>query len=218
MRLELYAIIAFATFILTFLFIWSRQILYRRLQNLLAGSKDNYRQERILLHHTKRCLHYLHKEAKSLRNAPELAENMLGRMKLLLPPKAMLSEKRASLHNMTQHLYKKHLAHHARQSSLSAGEYTATPALANNLNTLSSIKNRLNHLDMAAQEQDKKIQSLLRLAQNFAAVRRVKHFRTCIKVAKEFQDSNISILKAIRQTERQLSAVNRNFNAIKKQK
>jgi hypothetical protein len=209
-----FAAIAIAAF-----FIWLRQSRYWLSQsNFLSDENDRYRQDRLIFHYTKKCLNYLYKESRSLRNAPELAENILRRMKLLLPPKAILSEQRVHLQNITLLLYKKHLVHHARQSSLSAEKHTPTPALANNINKLSSVKNRLNKLDMAAQEQEKKIQCLLQLAQNFAAVRRIRQFRTCIKVAKEFQDSNISLLNSFRQTEKRLFTVSRNFDSIKKRK
>ena len=81
---------------------------------------------------------------------------------------------------------------------------------------LAAIKNRLYRLDKAADEQERKIECLLQLARNFAAVRHTRQFRTCIKVAKEFQNSNIRLLKAIHRTEKKLSAVAGNFNSLKK--
>lgn len=216
MAFELYIITALTVFGLILLFIWSRQSLYQLLQrNFLSDDKDRYRRDRILLHHTKKCLHYLYKESKSLRNTPELAEDILERMKILLPQKAILAEQREHLHKIAMLIHKKHVAYYTKQSSSPAKGHKTISALTNRFNMLASIKNRLHLLDKAAQEQERKVECLLQLARNFAAVRHTKRFRACIKVAKEFQNSNIRLLKAVHRTERKLSAVAGNFGSLR---
>jgi hypothetical protein len=219
MALSLYIITALVIFILVLFFIWPRQSLYWLLNSKpLSDSKDRYRQDRILLHYTKKCLHYLHKESKSLRNNPELAEDILEQMKLLLPQKAILAEQRTRLHNIVMLIHKKHMIYYAKQISFPAKGHKIIPPLTNSFNMLAAIKNRLNRLDRAAEEQEKKRECLLQLARNFAVVHHTRQFRTCIKVAKEFQNSNIRLLKAIRRTEKRLSALDRNFNSLRRQR
>lgn len=216
MVLGLYIITAIIAFIAAFLFIWSKQTLHHRLhKHFLGGNNNIYGQELMILHHIKKCLCYLYKESRLIRKSPELTENMLERLKLLLAPKLILSEQRTLLRNVVQNLYKNHMLFYARQNKLSKDNYTRTVALANDLNMLSSVKNNLDLLDMKVQAQAQKTHRLFHLAQSFAAAHRIKHFRSCIKVAKEFQDSNIKIVKAVQRAERRVSSIRKKYNSIK---
>ncbi len=136
---------------------------------------------------------------------------------LLLPHETILAEQRAYLQNAAIFLHRQLTAYYAKQSSLPAKGHKIISALTRSFSMLASVKNHLNRIDKAAQGQEQKMRCLLQLAQNFAAVHRINQFRTCIKVAKYFQNSNINILKAISRTERKLSAMNKSFNSLKKQ-
>jgi hypothetical protein len=217
MALGLYIIIILAVFIFTVLLIWSRRSHYWLLGgNFLSDDKKiRYRQDKILSYHTRKCLHYLHKESRSLKNNPELAEDILRRLNLLLPSKAILAGQRACLHDILLLLHKKHLAYYTRQSLPPIKGHEKIRALTSSFNLLAAAKNHLKQLDRKAEEQEKKIECLLQLAQNFAAARRTKQFRACIKVAKKFQDSNIRLLKNIHRTEKRLSVIDSNFNSLR---
>jgi hypothetical protein len=218
MALELYIIIILAVFIFIVLLIWSRQSHYWLLGgNFLSDDKKiRYRQNRFIFHHTRKCLHYLHKESKSLKNNPELAEDILRRLNLLLPSKTILAEQRTCLHSIILLLHKKHMEYYVRQSSFSLKKNKKIPALTNSFNLLAAARNHLKKLDRKAEGQEKKIECLLRLAQNFAAARRTKQFRACIKVAKKFQETNIRLLKDINRTEKRLSVIDSNFDSLRK--
>jgi hypothetical protein len=195
-------------FISVLLYVWSRQshLGYLSKNFLSQDNKIKYQPDRFISYQTKKCLQQLYRESKKLRENPELAEDMLRRLNLLLPSKPILGEQRTSIHNKIYNLHNKC----TKDCTLN---YTHPKVHRSNsfkiscLNRITLANNHAKKIDKIAEEQEKKLEYLLQLAQNFAAAHRVNQFRTCIKAAKKFHKKNMSLLQDIRKTEEKLFVI-----------
>jgi hypothetical protein len=206
MLLELCIIIILIVTAFIALSIWLRNPL-RRLHstNPVSRPGDHYRQDRILFHQTKKCLGRLHNEAKSLKQNPHLSEDILHRLKLILHTKGFFKKHKARLYNSINHVRRKQ---HAGQRTVHTkqDEHQTTTMASQISDLISDVTSRIENLDRIADQQEKKMEYLIGLAQKYSAAGHYKNLRACIKVAKQFQNSNIEILRSIRNAEKKISA------------
>lgn len=209
----LYIIVVLIVFIAILLYIWSKQSNFRHLsRNFLShDNKIKYQHDRFIFYHTKKCLQHLYRESKKLKENPELAEDMLRRLNLLLPSKPILGEQRASIHNTIYHLHNKCTKYYCLNFEHSNLHRTKSSKIIR-LHLISIANNHIRKIDRTAEEQEKKLEYLLQLAQNFAAAHRANQFRTCIKAAKKFHKKNMKLLQDIRRIEERLSVFKKKYN------
>lgn len=210
----LVSFICIATFLgVSALLLWQWHPLHWLLHSHpLVCRKHRHRHDRILCRQAKKCLHFLHKEAKLLNKSPENAENILQRLQSLLLPSSTFKKQREHLHCLAQHIRKGHQICWEKNQPLlhnTSCRQKITSNMATDLNQLISINAHLERLDLAAAEQEMRTEYLIQLARNYAAAHHSTKLLACINAAKKIQRFKRKLLKSIHRTEKQLLIIDR---------
>ena len=88
-----------------------------------------------------------------------------------------------------------------------AAKKKAAAELANRYRQLIGIDTRLERLDRAVAENERRIREITARAQRYAANRDQKNLHDCLKAAQKLQHHNNRLLKLIGHTEARLSAI-----------
>lgn len=200
MIFELIITIVFLTGICIILQQYSNPLHWITHSRSLACSKDRHRQDCMLCGHVKKCLHHLHRQAQWLHGHPEMSEEILHRLKFLLPSGIIFKEQRQRLHNLADHIHKNHMPHQKQNNN------SQLPKLHR------EISLRLQQLNSLASEQENRISNLHRITENYTVAQHYTKLHHCVKAAIKLQHYNRRLLKNIHRTERYLSRI---FRKIK---
>jgi hypothetical protein len=171
---------------------------------------DLYRQR----HLSKKLDHGLRtirKEAKTLQEQPEEAGDIAFQIKRMLPPQGYLTERMAQLRAKAHQTKNGHIARleETRQAFTklpTSAKKKASAELAAAYNQMVSIDTRLERLDKAVAENEKRIRDLTEKAREYTAKYNHRGLVEALKAAEKLQHHNSKLIKMITRTENKLSA------------
>lgn len=157
-------------------------------------------------------LRKLRKEAKTLQEHPEEGGDILRQIKRMLPAQGYLTERMAELRTKAHHVRNGHIARleetrHAFTKLLTPAKKKAAAELAVRYNQMVGIETRLERLDHAVAENEKRIRELTAKAQEYTAKYDHQQLYHSLKAAEKLQHHNSKLFKNIERTEHKLSAI-----------
>jgi conjugal transfer/entry exclusion protein len=172
---------------------------------------DLYRDRHISNQLTKK-MKKLRKTADTLNEHPQQTVNVLPQLKRMLPAEGYLTEKMAQLRAKAHQIRNGHIARLEETSQVFAklptsAKKKASTELAARYKQIIGIDTRLERLDKAVAENERRIIELTRKAQQYTARYDNKQLTGCLKAAEKLQHHNSRLLKLIQHTESKLSAV-----------
>jgi hypothetical protein len=172
---------------------------------------DLYRDRRLSKRLT-RGLRNLRHEAREIDEHPEKATEILGQLKGILPAEGLLTQRMAHLRAKAHRIRNGHVARLEETKQVFAklpttAKKKAAAELADRYRQLIGIDTRLERLDRAVAENERRIRELTARAQRYAANRDQKNLHDCLKAAQKLQHHNSRLLKLIEHTETRLSAI-----------
>ncbi len=167
----------------------------RQLSNKLTGRMRNVR-----------------KQANTLNERPQDAGNIVLQLKKMLPAEGYLTEKMAQLRAKAHKIRNGHIARLEESRRMFASfspsaKKAASAELATQYNQLVGIDLRLERLDKAVAENERRIVELNRQAQEYTAKYDHRKLLDCLKAGEKLQRHNSRLLKLIQRIENQLSAI-----------
>jgi predicted nucleic acid-binding Zn-ribbon protein len=188
---------------------------YRPSEPVLPDIKHNmsdlYRQ-RHMSKRLDRGLHKLRKEAKTLHEHPEEAGDVQLQIKRLLPAQGYLTQRMAQLRAKAHQIRNGHIARleetrHAFAKLPASAKKKAAAELAARYNQMVGIDTRLERLDKAVAENEKRIRELTSKAQEYTARYDHRRLVDTLKAAEKLQHHNSRLFNTIKRTEDKLSTV-----------
>jgi hypothetical protein len=157
-------------------------------------------------------LRNLRKEAKSLRENPEQVANIATQIKRMLPAQGYLTEKMAELRAKAHRVRNGHIARleetrHVFAKLPTAAKKKASADLAARYNEMAGMDTRLERLDNAVTENEKRIRQLTQEAQQHSANYDYQKLVGCLKQAEKLQHHNSKLIKIINRTEGKLASI-----------
>jgi len=128
-----------------------------------------------------------------------MSEEILHRLKFLLPSGMIFKEQRQRLHNLSKYIHRGHLPNPS----------------SNHLKLHHEINLRLQQLNNVASEQENRISNLHRIAENYTVAQHYTKLHHCVKAAMKLHHHNRKLLKNIHRTEKYLSGIYRDQSRIK---
>ena len=181
------------------------------LPNIKHTMADLYRQ-RHLSKGLDRGLHRLKKEAKTLQEHPQETGDIVRQIKRMLPAQGYLTERMAQLRAKAHQIRNGHVAR--LEETRQAFAKLPTPAkkkaatkLAARYNQMVGIDDRLERLDHAVAENEKRIRELTAKAQEYTAKYDHQQLYHSLKAAEKLQHHNSKLIKLIERTEHKLSTI-----------
>jgi len=172
---------------------------------------DLYRQRHLSkgLDHS---LRKLRKTANTLYEHPEEAGDILRQVKRMLPAQGYLIERMAQLRARAHHIRKGHIARleetkQAFAKLPNSAKKKAAAELAARYNQMVGIDDRLERLDHAVGENEKRIRELTQKAQEYTAKHDHQQLYHTLKAAEKLQHHNSKFFKIIERTEHRLSTM-----------
>ena len=156
----------------------------------------------------------LRKETKTLNEHPHESSDVLLQLKRMLPAEGYLTERMAQLRTKAHRIREGHIARleETRQvfAKLPAStKKKAAADLAARYNQLIGIDTRLERLNKAVAENERRIHELTNQARTYTARYDYQKLTDCIKAAEKLQRHNSNLFKTIKRTEEMLSAIAR---------
>jgi len=175
---------------------------------------DLYRNRHLSNQLTKR-IRKLHKEANILNEHPEDAADILLQLKRMLPAEGYLTERMAELRAKAHRIRNGHIARleetrHVFAKLPTSAKKKASAELTVRYNRLIGTDTRLERLDKAVAENERRIKELTRKAQKYTANYEHQKLCDCLKEAQKLQHHNSKIFKIIDRTEAKLTAIAKN--------
>jgi len=172
---------------------------------------DLYR-ERHLSKRLDRGLRTLRKEAKTLHEHPEEATDMVLQVKRMLPAQGYLTERMAQLRAKAHQIRNGHIARleetrEAFAEMPTSAKKRASEQLAAAYNQMVGIDTRLERLDRAVAENERRIRQLTAKAQDYTAQYDYRGLVEALKDAEKLQHHNSVLIRIIERTESKLSAI-----------
>ncbi len=157
-------------------------------------------------------LRKLRKETKTLHERPQEASNVMLQIKRMLPAEGYLTERMAQLRAKAHQVRHGHIARleETRQAFAklpTPAKKKASAELAARYNQMVGIETRLERLDHAVAENEKRIRELTAKAQEYTARYDHQKLYETIKAAEKLQHHNSRLIKVIERTEHKLSAI-----------
>lgn len=182
-----------------------------QLANIRHDMSDLYRDRR-LSKRLARGFRKVQHEAKELNEHPEEAADVLHQLKSILPAEGWLTEKMAQLRAKAHSIRNGHIARleetrNAFSKFPTSVKKKAAAELASRYRQLVGIDTRLERLDRAVAEIERRIRALTYEAQQYTARYDYQKLHGCLKAAEKLQRHNTHLLKIIEQTEAKLSAI-----------
>jgi len=172
---------------------------------------DLYRQRHLSkgLDHS---LRKLRKTANTLYEHPEEAGDILRQIKRMLPAQGYLTERMAELRARAHHVRKGHIARLDETRRVftklpNSVRKKAAAELATRYSQMVGIDDRLERLDHAVAENEKRIRELTASAQEYTAKHDHQQLYRTLKAAERLQHHNSKLFKIIERTEHKLSAI-----------
>ncbi|MBN2269953.1 MAG: hypothetical protein JXN61_05020 [Sedimentisphaerales bacterium] len=181
---------------------------------------DLYR-ERHLSNRLGRRMKKIRKQSGTLNKRPEDTGNVIQQLRRMLPAEGYLTEKMAQLRAKAHKIRSGHIARLEETRDVFAklptpAKKEAAAQLAARYNQMVGIDTRLERLDRAVAENERRIHELTRNAQEYAARYDHQKLYETIKAAEKLQHHNSRLFKIINRTEAKLSAVaKRTANEVK---
>jgi hypothetical protein len=184
-----------------------------RLPEVRHDMTDLYR-DRNVSNQLAKKMKKLSKTTDTLNERPQKTVDVLPQLKRMLPAEGYLTEKMAQLRAKAHRIRNGHIARLEETSQVFAGLPTsakkkASAELAARYKQIIGIDARLERLDKAVAENERRIIELTRNAQQYASRYDHKHLTDCLKAAEKLQHHNSRLIKLIERTESKLSAVAR---------
>jgi hypothetical protein len=170
---------------------------------------DLYRDKRLSNRLTKKMKDIRHKTEK-LRENPEESGEILQQLRKILPAEGWLTQRMAQLRAKAHRIRNGHIArlketrHLVAELPASAKKKISTK-LADRYRHIIGIDTRLQRLDRAVAENERRIYQLTREAQQYTAQSNPKKLHDAIKAAEKLQRHNSRLLKIIVRTEDKLT-------------
>lgn len=207
--------------ILTGLAIYAVRAIKWPIFNQFLGRLKNPRKRALLVvNESKKCLRHLHKQLQKSHKTPELAEEIVKKMKHLLPVEAILIREQSRLYDLVQNIrrgfYNTDHAYRHSQKFSNDKKKNAANLVSVKFNTLIRIHSKLDKLNYEAKEQQSQIDTLLHLAEKYKTAQHYTRLASCLKTAEKVQQQNIKLLKAIHNAEKDLVVISKNLANIKK--
>ena len=154
----------------------------------------------------------LRKTADTLNEHPQQTADVLPQLKRMLPAEGYLTEKMAQLRAKAHRIRNGHIARLEETRQVFAklptsAKKKASAELAAGYKQIIGIDARLERLDKAVAENERRIIELTRKAQQYTARYDNKQLTGCLKAAEKLQHHNTKLLKLIQHTQSKLSAV-----------
>jgi hypothetical protein len=185
-----------------------------KLPDIKHNMADLYR-ERHLSKKLDHGLRKLRKETNILNEHPEDAADILLQLKRMLPAEGYLTERMAELRAKAHRVRNGHIARleetrHEFARMPTAAKKKASIELAARYKQMIGIDTRLERLDKAVAENERRIKELTRKAQEYTANHDHQKLYDCLKEAQKLQRHNSKIFKIIDRTEAKLTAIAKN--------
>lgn len=182
-----------------------------RLPQVRHDMTDLYRNRQVSNQLTKK-MKKLRKTTDTLKERPQKTVDVLPQLKRMLPAEGYLTEKMAQLRAKAHGIRNGHIARLEETRQLFAGLPTsakkkASAELAVGYRQIIGIDTRLERLDKAVAENERRIIELTRKAQQYASRYDHRQLTDCLKAAEKLQHHNSRLLKLIQRTQAKLSAV-----------
>lgn len=182
-----------------------------RLPEVRHDMTDLYR-DRHVSNQLAKKIKKLRQTADTLNKHPRQSVDVLLQLKRILPAEGYLTEKMAQLRAKAHRIRNGHLARLEETRQVFAGLPTsakkkASAELAARYKQIIGIDTRLERLDRAVGENERRIIDLTRNAQHYASRYDHRQLTGCLKVAEKLQHHNSRLIKLIERTESKLSAV-----------
>ena len=182
-----------------------------KLHDIKHTMADLYRQ-RHLSKGLDHGLRKLKKEAKTLHEHPEEGGNILQQIKRMLPVQGYLTERMAQLRAKAHQIRHGHVArleetHQAFAKLPTPAKKKAAAELAARYNQMVGIDDRLERLDLAVAENEKRIRELTAKAQAYTAKYDYQQLCQALKAAEKLQHHNSKLIRLIERTEHKLSTI-----------
>ncbi len=181
------------------------------LPKIRRNMSDLYR-ERHLSDQLGKRMKKLRKETGTLNERPEDSGDVLLQLKRMLPAEGYLTERMAQLRAKALQVRNGHIARleetrHVFAKLPTSAKKKAAADLAARYNQIIGIDTRLERLDKAVAENEKRIRDLTHQAQTHAAKYNHQKLYHTLKAAEKLQHHNSKLFKIIEQTEHKLSAI-----------
>ena len=182
-----------------------------RLPDVRHDMTDLYRDRNVSSQLAKK-IKKLRKTADTLKEHPQQSVNVLPQLKRMLPAEGYLTEKMARLRAKAHQIRNGHIARLEETRQVFAGlppsaKKKASAELAARYKQIIGIDARLERLDQAVAENERRIIELTRNAQQYASRYDHRQLTGCLKAAEKLQHHNSKLIKLIERTESKLSAV-----------
>jgi hypothetical protein len=157
-------------------------------------------------------LRKLRKRADIFRQRPEEGQDIIRQVKRMLPAQGYLTERMAQLRAKAHQIRNGHIARleetrHVFDKLPTSAKKKASADLAARYNQMIGIGTRLERLDKAVAENERRIRELTEKAQQYVANYDHRKLAESIKAAERLQHHNSHLFKIIARTERKLSAI-----------
>ena len=154
----------------------------------------------------------LRKETNSLNQHPQDAGNVMLQLKRMLPAEGYITERMAQLRAKAHQIRNGHIARLEETRQVFSdmpvsSKKNASAKLAASYNQLVGIDTRLERLDRAVAENERRIRELTSQAQQYTANYNFQKLTDCLKAAQKLQKHNSGLFKIIGRTENELSAI-----------
>jgi hypothetical protein len=182
-----------------------------RLPEVRHDMTDLYR-DRHVSNQLAKKIKKLRKTADTLNEHPQQSVDVLPQLKRMLPAEGYLTEKMAQLRAKAHQIRNGHISKLEETRQVFAGLPTsakkkASAELAARYKQIIGIDTRLERLDQAVAENERRIIDLTRDAQRYASRYDHRQLTGCLKAAEKLQHHNSRLIKLIERTESKLSAV-----------
>jgi hypothetical protein len=196
-----------------------------RVQTRLPESKPDMSRlfrERHLSDAIERRLNGLEKQSKAFRDRPDEAEDIVQQMKKMLPAEGYLTERMAQLRAKAHQIRNGHIARldetrHVFATLPTPAKKKAAAELAAGYDQMIGIDTRLERLDKAVAENERRVRELTQKARERATRYDHRGLVDCLKHAERLQKHNSRLFKIIERTEARLTALARQIAARAKQ-
>ena len=175
--------------------------------NMAALYRDRHLSDKLT-----RGMRSLRKKANTLNEHPQDSGNVLVQLKKMLPAQGYLTERMAQLRAKAHQIRNGHIARLEETKSVFSklpvsAKKKASAELAARYNQLIGIDTRLERLDKAVAENERRIRELTSQAQQYTARYDYQKLITTLKAAEKLQHHNSKLFKIIDRTEGKLTAI-----------
>ncbi len=186
-----------------------------RMERKLSHSKPNMPRlfrERHLSHGIEKRLNGIKEQSKALGEHPEKAASIAEQIRRMLPAEGYLTERMAQLRAKAHRIRNGHIARleetrHVFAKLSTSAKKKAAAELAAGYNQIIGIDTRLERLDNAIAENERRIKDLTQKAQKRTGQYDHRGLVECLKQAERLQEHNSKLFKIIERTEHTLTSL-----------